>query len=684
MHLYKPEEQYRPDIDGIRGVAILLVLGFHLFPSLAPGGFIGVDFFFVISGYLISSRIYEDLLHQRFTLSTFYRRRVKRLFPALITVLTVTLAVGWVCFLPGEFRHLGCHTIGATTFISNLLLWRETGYFATAAELTPLLHLWSLGIEEQFYILFPISLWLLHKMQMPKTVCLGIALILSLIACHYGASYRPIANFYLPVTRFWEFLVGCILASLEHTSKQHPHSKSFLACCCTTEDTGTHVRSAVSALGTIMVIAPAIVLTSSNAYPNAWTLLPVVGTAFMISSGMTSPLNRRILANPALVYVGLISYPLYLWHWPLLSIARIVSPHTLTYNATLTLTVVCAVLAWATYTYVETPIRHGSLQSLGTMLNLCGLMVGLFIIGLLTSLTVTVCRLHASHLVTQIETAQKDLDYPHAENSGRLSSFAKDYDTHTGKGEAATLFIGDSHMQQYWPRIHLLLTRKKENSSRVILITAGGSPSLPNVNRIQPGHACDKFFAFAIEEATKAHISKVVFASFWEKYFIGCFPNGSDSANLYRIDDPDKLPIRIGSDAANKVLSDFGKLIASLVAMRKEVVVILSSPSCTSWNPSRPSIQLRLPFIPTSIVDHNLTIRRNDFEHFIHPIKTALINVVLANGGQVIDPIEFFDQNGLLSGNTANGDFKYRDSNHMRAPFVRDNASFIDSLILAQ
>ncbi len=202
--------EYRPDIDGLRAIAVILVIGYHAFPNLVKGGFIGVDIFFVISGYLISTILFTNLWNNKFSLSDFYFRRIRRIFPALIVVMGACLAFGWFALLAGEYKQLGKHIAGGAGFVSNFLLWNESGYFDNTGDTKPLLHLWSLGIEEQFYILWPILLLLASQrgvnfLVIASTVA-GISFSLNLI------SQDGVAGFYSPQTRFWELLVGSALA----------------------------------------------------------------------------------------------------------------------------------------------------------------------------------------------------------------------------------------------------------------------------------------------------------------------------------------------------------------------------------------------------------------------------------------------------------------------------------------
>ena len=332
---------YRSDIDGLRAVAVLLVVGFHAFPGQFGAGFVGVDIFFVISGFLISSIILKGLDAGSFTFAEFYGRRVRRIFPALLTVLAACFAVGWFGLFAGEFAQLGKHIAAGAAFVSNIVSWSESGYFDAAAQTKPLLHLWSLGVEEQFYILWPLMLWAAHRTRVPP-----IAVILACAAASFAAGVwllqtSPTAAFYSPQARFWELLAG-----------------AFLACA----GLGRVRSAALGAAGAVLLAGALLLIDRKTPFPGWWAALPVGGTAMLLAAGAASPVNR-LLSFPPLVWVGRISYPLYLWHWPLLSFAAILYaeqkpavPHRLIAIG------LAFLLAALTYWLVESPIRRARLS----------------------------------------------------------------------------------------------------------------------------------------------------------------------------------------------------------------------------------------------------------------------------------------------------------------------------------
>jgi len=332
---------YRPDIDGLRAIAVVSVVGYHAFPSLFQGGFIGVDIFFVISGFLISKHIWEELAAGNFSIKTFYVRRVRRIFPALILVLLACLIFGWIILTPGEYEQLGKHVTGGAGFVSNLIYWNEAGYFDNAADTKPLLHLWSLGIEEQFYIVWPLIMVFLWRQPHHAKWALPSLLIASFIHSQVVVQKSIVADFYSPLTRFWELALGALMAN-ESVRNYRMTSRNL---------------SLLSWAGFGLILVSIAIVDHLDAFPGAWALLPAVGAALLIKAGEEAWLNRQLLAHKWIVWVGLISYPLYLWHWPLLSFARIMESTTPSPLLRVWLIVASVILGWLTYKLVELPLR---------------------------------------------------------------------------------------------------------------------------------------------------------------------------------------------------------------------------------------------------------------------------------------------------------------------------------------
>ena len=384
QHLLHPK--YRPDIDGLRAIAVLSVVGFHAFPSWVKGGFIGVDVFFVISGFLISGIIYENLDKQEFTIREFYARRIRRIFPALIVVMTACFAFGWLSLLTDEYKQLGKHIAGGASFISNFLLWQESGYFDNSSETKPLLHLWSLGIEEQFYIIWPLLLWLTWKRKFNFfAVTLAIA-IGSFYLNIKGIKQDAVATFYSPFTRFWELMCGGLLAWVTIYKKA-----SFAGIALKVDriivssiyrnkevEKGKALANLSAFTGLALLAFGFETITKDFSFPGVWALVPVSATVLIISAGSTAWINRQILSAKLVVWFGLISYPLYLWHWPLLSFARIIESELPSRNIRIAAVIISIVLAWLTMKWIEKPFRSGNHRIGLKVAVLCSLM---FMIG---------------------------------------------------------------------------------------------------------------------------------------------------------------------------------------------------------------------------------------------------------------------------------------------------------------
>ncbi|MEZ5653882.1 MAG: acyltransferase family protein [Burkholderiaceae bacterium] len=383
--------KYRPDIDGLRALAVLSVLLFHAFPAWLPGGYIGVDVFFVISGYLISTIIFENLERGTFTFVDFYARRVRRIFPALLLVLTVSYLFGWFALLADEFEQLGKHLVAGAGFVSNLVLWGEAGYFDNSAETKPLLHLWSLGIEEQFYLLWPLLVWLAWRSRVRVPALLAVLALASFALNILGIGRDAVATFYSPLTRFWELLAGSALAwvSMDRDGRFSAFMQRLDRCIVrlgtgSSERTNGRVLADVlSATGLALLLLSLIGMDRQIAFPGGWALVPVAGAVLIIVAGCQAWPNRHLLAHPLPVWFGLISYPLYLWHWPLLSFARIVEGEIPARSIRVGAAALAILLAWLTVRFVERPIRFARNERFGLSGLACAMSV-LAVVGLTT------------------------------------------------------------------------------------------------------------------------------------------------------------------------------------------------------------------------------------------------------------------------------------------------------------
>jgi peptidoglycan/LPS O-acetylase OafA/YrhL len=339
--LSSPSDRYRPDIDGLRAVAVTLVVLYHAFPEAMPGGFVGVDIFFVISGFLITGIIARELDLRRFSLLGFYNRRIRRIFPALIVVLSAVLVLGFLWMLPAAYAKLSADVFASAAFVANFALLLQSGYFDVEAAKKPLLHLWSLGIEEQFYLFWPLVLMLAARLRLSLLAVASVIGIVSFALNVALIGVNPVATFYLPLTRAWELLAGATLASNWSGISQTEMASNLRA-----------------GIGIALVVVAAAMLDTNSAFPGWWAVLPVAGGTLLLSAPQAWGC-RHVLASPVMVWIGLISYPLYLWHWPLLVFFAIIKFAPLTLLERGLIVGLSFVLAWATYRLVEIPFRFG-------------------------------------------------------------------------------------------------------------------------------------------------------------------------------------------------------------------------------------------------------------------------------------------------------------------------------------
>lgn len=344
---------YRPELDGLRAIAVIPVMLFHA--GLCAGGFVGVDVFFVISGYLITGILVSQDAEGGLRLAQFYERRARRILPALFVVSLACLPLAWWLLLPGEFVEWSRSLLSVATFSSNIYFWQQTGYFSTAAELQPMLHTWSLAVEEQFYLIYPLSLlliWRLSRRHLSTVLWAALVGSLSLSIALVGA--RPSAAFFLLPTRAWELLVGAVIAHREFSPSHHQDSRRPF---------GGHGAGAIGFAGLTLILVAMAWYDKRTPFPGVAAILPVLGTALVILGAAPTNLTGRVLAVRPLVGIGLISYGAYLWHQPLLAFARIwnfVEPDSWVLVSLLALSLLLAYLSWK---LIEVPIRHAAWSS---------------------------------------------------------------------------------------------------------------------------------------------------------------------------------------------------------------------------------------------------------------------------------------------------------------------------------
>lgn len=666
---------HRSDIDGLRAIAVTSVLFYHANSAWLPGGFIGVDIFFVISGFLISSIILGGLDRGTFSFGDFYARRVKRIFPALMLVLFTVSMVGWFSLFTDEYERLGKHVAAGAAFLSNIILWKEAGYFDPASDLKPLLHLWSLGIEEQFYLIWPLLFFLLAKARRSALAAIGAITLGSFALNIYWVKDHEVRAFYLPVTRFWELSLGSLLAYAQVLGIKR--SSAVVSGISSVLSGGASLTSRnLMAVGGVVLLGTALVgLTKDDQFPGWLAALPTVGTCLLIAAGNRSWINSRLLGNPLMVWVGLISYPLYLWHWPLLSFQRILSPSRLSAGMTLLTLSVAVALAWLTYRYVERPIRTSRARLRPSLALIAGVSV-IGIIGLL-GFSERIAPRSASYGLEKIITARNAMAFP-GPNLVQLTDGEAPI-RGQGGNDPAVLLLGDSEMEQYYPRIDWLLTNHPLQAKRIVYATHGGCPPIPFVRE---NHLpwCNGLVERNIKLAEDPTIDTIVIAADWIGYFIATGP--AEIWTYYYEHDGTRGNLRgqLGSKATDEALAGLERMISRFGAMGKRVFIVLPSPTGKIFSPIRMVERTPTDF---SFRIRELYISAPEFISTISPIVDRLKAIAARTGAHLIDPIFALCDRERCPLMTADGLPIYRDSSHLNPNFVRDHVRYLDDIFVA-
>jgi len=663
---------YRSDIDGIRAIAVLSVIFFHAFPTYLGGGFVGVDIFFFISGFLISSIIFSLLEQNKFTFTHFYTSRIKRIFPALILVLGVCFLFAWLSLLPAEFKMLGKHIIGGLCFIDNILLGREAGYFDISSELKPLLHLWSLSIEEQFYLIFPVLIWCCWRFFSKR--CLTILLCitcLSFMVNIRNISSNAVAAFFFPQARIWELLCGSIFAHM--TMFHREQIATHLSQSSIYEFFSKHFKypltvffqNIISAMGLLLLITSVVIIRKDYFFPGFWPLLPLAGTALIVASGPQAWCNRYILAHPVMVWIGIISYPLYLWHWPILSFIRITHSHEPSVINIWAALVLSVIMAWLTYILLEIPVRFGRNSRMKPVVLL---VLGAMLVCLGYTMYFNISYPRSAHLhplSEDIISSMTEWEFP-----AGLTSFTVDNKTvayRIGSERNVTLFFGDSNIQQYSPRVVEIFKTKKMTDRGAIFLTAEGCAPFHWKKRADKPN-CDHFVDALVKLAKDDRIDTIVVGASWFSYLrTDIFKDLNNQVQLAPNEDPASIH------------SNLSKLFKSIARPRREIYLLLNIPNGHQLDPSsfihRDLFHIRAnktPIVPLNKVK------------FIEEHQEAyslLKNISDQQKLIVIDPLNFLCKNDQCFGLDSIGKAKYKDATHLRPRYVRNHILYLDKTL---
>lgn len=653
---------YRPDIDGLRALAILPVVLFHAFPKLVPGGFIGVDIFFVISGYLITSILLKDAELKSFNLLHFYKRRILRILPALNLIIFVFLLMGFIFLTAHEYEFLGKHAASGLGFIANLIFWSEAGYFDAAGHSKPLLHLWSLGIEEQFYIVWPLLLYLTIKRSWNIFSVILFVIVLSFTLSMLSIDEYPSAAFYSPLSRSWELAFGAFLAF--KSSNPSPNISAII----------DKFKSHLSFLGLILILVAFNVVHEERSFPGWWALLPVIGSGLIIISGPQALVNRFFLSNRVMVWFGLISFPLYLWHWPLLSFANILAGKIPSYNIRLLLVLLAIFLSWLTFKYLERKIRN-SFDKNKVIRKLLILTFLLFLMSLLVYKGLIPPK-NSSPQIAKIYEASTEWEYPGSLEKRQFHGV--NYFILPG-GPDVTFMFGDSHMDQYAPRVMELSANKNNVLNTVYFFTAGGCFPIQEIYIKGHDGGCSGTRSAMQQMLSRPEVKNVVFSNYWNHYFI-TRSQPTDQVPLkgevfFKRNDSE-ISFRNGGN--NLALQEL-ELYFKKISMTKNVFLVIDNPSGPLNNPKYYISGNRFSkiYVSKDIKSHSAldVDQRKLADTFASLAKRSNINI--------INPLNVLCAKNQCQILDLDGDYVYKDQDHIRPSYVRKNATFIDVAVMS-
>lgn len=666
---------YRPDIDGLRALAILAVVSYHVLPDQIPGGFLGVDVFFVISGFLISTIIFKSLANDRFSFIEFYAHRIRRILPALITVVAFCLFVGWNALLPAEFILLGKHIAASAGFFENFVLWREAGYFDTSTALKPLMHVWSLSIEEQFYLIFPLLVLSVWRLRLSLLAFVVLSGAISFADYLYVVRHDAVAAFFSPQTRYWELMAGAVLAhlTLHHDAEGLKGFPSYgvrikravlhkaLLRMLPDERQDALVSSTVSFIGlSLMLIAifginhHAVLL-----YPGAGSSLAVLGATMLIFSGQSAWVNRVLFSNRLVVFIGLVSYPLYLWHWPLLSYLTIVEGKYPELYQLVLCVLLSFVLAVLTFRFIEQPIR----RSWNNKRRIAGALVvgmsGLMLLGLSSKYLYR----SYSQQTQKILQSWNFADYPEPAGLRIDKKYLFSIVGHNDQNRI--FFIGDSHSRQYRNTVAAILKKEvaKKGLPEVMFLEStswGGSFAPPYLDEI----------------ANDQTVSVVVVVNFWalgyrsEKvnHSIRCCGDGL-MQTVGRTPPPLTLEQMADLDA------ELENMVKSLKRAGKQVYVLLDNPFGEELAPRsllRRSVFHGIEIVAGTPLSRMAAIERGE------PIRSRVQKIAQGAGAEVIDPIEYLCDHGICPALSADGTPVYNDYDHLSLDTLLHRVRYLD------
>lgn len=641
---------YRRDIDGLRAVAVLAVVLYHFGVPGVTGGFVGVDVFFVISGFLITSIIWRERETGRFSFQDFWARRARRILPALIVMMFSSLVIGWFLLAPKDYAELGRSISNQAIFISNLYFMRQDGYFESASDMKPMLHTWSLSVEEQFYILFPLLLGVLSSRLKQWRSALFVLLLVSFVASVWAVSREPEKAFFLLPMRAWELLAGSMLAVMPARNTRISPLMAQL----------------VSLLGLGLILMAIVSYDDSTAFPGAAALLPVLGVVGLIwANGQHPTLAGRLLGSRVMVGIGLISYSWYLWHWPVLVFGKYASVFGLAPWMLAVLGVLSLVLGYGSWRFVEGPFRERRLLPGNRSMLATGLLVliGLGLLGKSLVWTDGIARRLSPQALqfAQARTWSPTLMKCLADDKKNMHPEFCHYGAPASLARA--LVWGDSHATALTPVLDDIARR--ENFS---ITQAGYAGCLPFYRKENtPG--CAAFNQRVTQWLKREHVSDVVLAARWSLYVYGQ-RSGDTGASIH-----DPVTGKYDRAVAEKLFTEgLSTLVRQLRSSGHRVWLVKEVPLQDFNVPYRLS---RLAMLGRRTDREGLPLAE-------HLNRQAYIDTVFANiaavdpGVQVLDPApKLCDANGWCRVEFE-GQALYTDDNHLSIVGTRFVESFLE------
>jgi len=640
--------KYRSEIDGLRAIAVIPVILFHAGLSTVSGGFVGVDIFFVISGYLITSIILSDLQQENFSIINFYERRARRILPILFFVMLCSFVAAWLWFLPEDMKDFSQSLVAVSSFSSNILFMKESGYWSVANELKPLLHTWSLAVEEQFYIIFPLFLLLIWKIRKQWVISflLTILFVASLSLAHWGAYKFPIPNFYLLTSRAWELIIGAGIAYYFFITKD---SDRLLL-------SNNKVNEIAGIAGLVMIAYAILVFDKETPFPSLYALFPTLGAGLIILFSTSQTLIGRLLSTKILVVIGLISYGAYLWHQPMLAFYRYNEISTgETFNYVL-VALLSLPIAYVTWKFIEKPFRTKGLLSRKTIFisSVVGSAV-FFTIGVL------------GHIKNGFpERFPPEILNVYVTNDGSLERCDESIYRESGstciigdKEETPTYaLLGDSHSSKLTKSLDEIL--KKKNKSMLVYAQSWCPPLIgfatDNVKKVP---VCRQYITNSFQTILQnENIEAVVLVAEWPNYTRGIRP-GTDTDQAYYTDKHSVEKTLQENYAAFTRSVD--RTLSTLSEKNKKVILVTSVPE---YAVDVPVVLTKLRLKGQVELPKEYRVTLSDYKKRNKEVDNTLLEVKATERATVIDASDLLCKSEYCD--YSDGDSSiYEDSNHL-------------------